>query len=148
MELRSLSILSTLCFTSLSCTSPPNTLVSQLPSQATAVTQTLLAIAEATAESNNQPIITNEMVDKLCLTMTLSEVEAILGRPGQVRNDGEPTNDKVQTYEWRNPDGSRLWATFVEGKLMAAGALGLPGIEKEFDPFEPPPEGPLSESCL
>jgi hypothetical protein len=106
-----------------------------------------LAINNATRQFSHYPIITNEMADKLCLTMTLSEVEAILGRPGQIVNNGS-TTDKVQTYEWRNPDGSRVWATFVEGKLMGAGALGLPGIAKEFDPFEPPPEGPLSESCL
>ena len=146
MKERSFLMLYVFCFVLGGCSSVPHSLRSDRLSSAMAMASPL-ATTNTTPQFSHYPIITNEMADKLCLTMTLSEVEAILSRPGQIVNNGS-TTDKVQTYEWRNPDGSRVWATFVEGKLMGAGTLGLPGIAKEFDPFEPPPEGPLSESCL
>lgn len=88
MELRSLSMLSVVCFTLLSCTSTSTNFMSDRLFQATAVTHTPSAIADATAQANQQPIITSEMVDELCLTMTLLEVEAILGQPEQLLRKG------------------------------------------------------------
>lgn len=148
MKLRSLSILSVLCCAPLSCTSTPSNVISERPSYATTVAQASLAIADLTAPVDQQPMITNEMVDKICLKMPLAEVEAILGRAGRVVKDVESTTDPAQTYEWKNSDGSYAWATFAEGKLIGAGAVGLPGSKKAIDPFKSPIDELPSNNCL
>lgn len=74
------------------------------------------------------PIITQAMAASVCLNMTLAEVEAILGTPGQLVNSPRtPTSGQIQSYQWKNPDGSYLWVTLVDGRVVGRGQIGLPG---------------------
>ena len=63
--------------------------------------------------------------------MTYPEVVAIIGEEGEkttsVRlDDKKPTPVPSETtYTWRNPDGSKLVATFIDGKLAKKTLVGL-----------------------
>lgn len=73
-------------------------------------------------------IITQAMAASVCLNMTLAEVEAILGTPGQlVDSPRTPTSAQAQSHKWKNPDGSYLWVTLAEGRVVGRGQIGLPG---------------------
>ena len=63
--------------------------------------------------------------------MTYPEVVAIIGEEGEkttsVSLDGKkPTPVPSETtYSWRNPDGSKIVATFIDGKLAKKTLVGL-----------------------
>jgi hypothetical protein len=63
--------------------------------------------------------------------MTYPEIVAIIGEEGEkttsVRlDDKKPTPGASETtYTWRNPDGSKFVATFIDGKLAKKTLVGL-----------------------
>ncbi|MBD2256967.1 hypothetical protein [Pseudanabaena sp. FACHB-2040] len=101
-----------------------------LTSCAPAATSALVTSATPTdtaTEADPPPLITQEAVAQIRQTMTLAEVQALLESPGQLINDPEaPPADNVQSYHWRNPDGSYLWLVFAEGQIVGMGQVGLP----------------------
>ncbi|MBD0337432.1 MAG: hypothetical protein ICV62_18250 [Cyanobacteria bacterium Co-bin13] len=70
--------------------------------------------------------ITQEAVAQIRQTMTLAEIQAVLGSPGQLIEHPETSTDHAQSYEWRNPDGSYLWIVFAEGQIVGMGNVNLP----------------------
>jgi hypothetical protein len=61
--------------------------------------------------------------------MHLLEVEEIMGRIGiQVRTPAAQTDSTAVTYEWTNPDGSRMRATFQNMKLVNKAQNALPAV--------------------
>ena len=63
--------------------------------------------------------------------MTYPEVVAIIGEEGEKTtsvhlDDKKPTPGPSETtYSWRNPDGSKIVATFIDGKLAKKTLVGL-----------------------
>lgn len=64
------------------------------------------------------------MAAQVCLGQTLPQVEARLGRPGQVVSPPAIAGGPA-TYQWQNPDGSYLWVAFASGQVVGMGAVGL-----------------------
>lgn len=72
--------------------------------------------------------LTQTQTGKVCMGMSLQQVEAIVGRRGEAVSDPEPAASEAQTYEWRNSNGSYFWATLVRGRVQGMGQTGLPGV--------------------
>lgn len=86
------------------------------------------------------PKITKAQYDRLQTGMTLSQVQDLMGKPGE--NSAEisldipnvsvspeasnlPTAIKPAVYQWKNPDGSSMTAIFVNDKLVAKSQVNL-----------------------
>ncbi|MEM1254029.1 MAG: hypothetical protein AAGI69_16480 [Cyanobacteria bacterium P01_H01_bin.21] len=70
-------------------------------------------------------IITLADYNQLSLGMTLPTVENHLGAGSEVRTQNLPGGAIATTYEWANPNGSRLVATFQDTKLTGKAQSGL-----------------------
>ncbi|MEM9266651.1 MAG: hypothetical protein AAGA46_14115 [Cyanobacteria bacterium P01_F01_bin.13] len=75
--------------------------------------------------SQRYRVITLEQYGRLTRDMHLLMVERLIG-PGQQIDVNHLQDDAVAiTYEWQNPDGSRLIATFQDMKLTSKAQTGL-----------------------
>jgi hypothetical protein len=90
-----------------------------------------LVVAVATPSCTRQRApITLSTYSQLSNGMSYSEVAHILGGPGMLSKDadGGGSTDNVaraRQYEWRNPDGSAVYAVFAYGALVYSGEDGL-----------------------
>ena len=75
--------------------------------------------------SQRYRIITLEEYGQLTLGMHLLEVEYRIGTGKEIRVQRMQDDVAMTTYEWQNPDGSRLIATFQEMKLIGKAQAGL-----------------------
>jgi hypothetical protein len=63
--------------------------------------------------------------------MTYPEVVAIIGEEGEKTTSVSLDDKKLtpcaseKTYSWKNPDGSKFVATFIDGKLVTKTLVGL-----------------------
>jgi N-acetylmuramoyl-L-alanine amidase CwlA len=97
------------------------------PETATPPTATVPeTVSDSSTQTNAPPAITQAAVAQIRQTMTLAEIQDLLGSRGQLIEDPETSTDNAQTYEWRNPDGSYLWIVFAEGQIVGMGQVGLP----------------------
>ncbi|GET37455.1 hypothetical protein [Microseira wollei] len=75
----------------------------------------------------NSPSVTKAKYDQVKTGMTVSEIEKIIGKPGE--SSGEisftipgvpnlPSGNKQAIYQWKNPDGSAMTGVFVDDKLV------------------------------
>ena len=88
-----------------------------------------------TSTSQNQTVVvTKAQYDQVQNNMTLSEVEKIIGKPGQSADSSfsipgsanQPAVNSKQTYyQWVNPDGSLMIAIFVDDKLFFKSQVNL-----------------------
>ena len=70
-------------------------------------------------------IITLADYNRLSLGITLPTVENQLGAGSEVTTQNLPGGAISTTYEWSNPDGTRLIATFQDTKLTGKAQSGL-----------------------
>ncbi|MEO1401855.1 MAG: hypothetical protein AAFV72_11485 [Cyanobacteria bacterium J06635_1] len=83
--------------------------------------------------SQRYAVVTLAHYDQLTPGMPLSVAESIVGFGSEVRSQALPggaiapalTGQFAITYEWVNPDGSRLIATFQDMKLTGKAQAGL-----------------------
>jgi hypothetical protein len=73
------------------------------------------------------PTVTKEKYDNVKTGMTRTEVEKIVGKPGETTSDfsfeipglpNSPIKGEQAFYQWKNEDGSTMNAMFVNGKLL------------------------------
>ncbi len=75
--------------------------------------------------SQRYRIITLEEYGQLTPGMHLLEVEHRIGTGKEVERQPVQGDAITTTYEWQNPDGSRLIATFQDMKLTGKAQAGL-----------------------
>ncbi|MEM9905451.1 MAG: hypothetical protein AAF921_10555 [Cyanobacteria bacterium P01_D01_bin.44] len=75
--------------------------------------------------SQQYAVVTQVQYDRLTPGMPLSVAESIVGFDSEVKSQVLPGGVIVITYEWVNPDGSRLIATFQDMKLIGKAQAGL-----------------------
>lgn len=68
------------------------------------------------------PKISKRQYDQLETGMTLSQVQHIMGKPGE--NSAEIYSN-TSVYQWKNPDGSSVTAVFVNDKLAVKTQVNL-----------------------
>lgn len=57
--------------------------------------------------------------------MRYSEVEEIIGFPGELTAKSDVAGILCKSYSWRNSDGSNMLATFTDGRLSIKAQYGL-----------------------
>lgn len=75
--------------------------------------------------SQRYRIITLAEYDQLTPGMHLLDVEHHIGTGQEIRRQPVQGDVVTTTYEWQNPDGSRLIATFQDMKLTGNAQAGL-----------------------
>ncbi|ESA33827.1 membrane protein [Leptolyngbya sp. Heron Island J] len=75
--------------------------------------------------SQHYAVITLDQYERLTPGMHLSAVESIVGTGSEIKTQQFPHGAIAITYEWINPDGSRLIATFQAMKLTGKAQAGL-----------------------
>lgn len=82
----------------------------------------------------NNPSVTKAKYDQVQTNMTGSEVEKIIGHPGESTAEtafsipGVPTlpiGNKQAVYQWKNTDGSAMTAVFIDDKLVFKAQVNL-----------------------
>lgn len=110
------------------------------PARHTALLLTMFLPLVVSACSLINPTITKAKYDRVKSGMTLSQVQDIMGKPGE--NSAEfafnipnisvspdtpnlPTDIKPAVYQWKNSDSSSMTAIFVNDKLVAKSQVNL-----------------------
>ena len=75
--------------------------------------------------SHRYAAITLAQYDQLTLGMHLLDVERVVGVGIEIKMQSLSNGALVITYEWTNPDGSRMIATFQDMKLIGKAQAGL-----------------------
>ncbi|MEM8807882.1 MAG: hypothetical protein AAGF01_17820 [Cyanobacteria bacterium P01_G01_bin.38] len=75
--------------------------------------------------SQEYAVVTQVQYNQLTPGMPLSVAESIVGFGSEVRSQVLQGGEMAITYEWVNPDGSRLIATFQDMKLIGKAQAGL-----------------------
>jgi outer membrane protein assembly factor BamE (lipoprotein component of BamABCDE complex) len=95
----------------------------------TATQQTLLLILLSlvvNACTLISPRVTKAKYDQVQTGMTLSQVQDIIGKPGELTTEiSVPTGGSQAFYHWKNPDGSSMTAIFLNGKLVLKNQINL-----------------------
>lgn len=86
------------------------------------------------------PTITKAKYDRVETGLTLSQVQDIMGKPGEASAEisfnipsisvspgisNQPIGVKPAVYQWKNPDGSLMTAVFMNDKLVAKSQVNL-----------------------
>jgi hypothetical protein len=72
------------------------------------------------------PRVTKAKYDQVQTGMTLSQVQDIIGKPGELTTEiSVPTGGPQAFYHWKNPDGSSMTAIFLNGKLVLKNQINL-----------------------
>ena len=80
------------------------------------------------------PTITKAKYDRLQTGMTRSQVQDIMGRPGEISADisfklppipNLPSGGQQGIYQWKNPDGSLMTAVFINDQLVLKSQVNL-----------------------
>ena len=95
----------------------------------TATQQTLLLILLSlvvNACTLISPRVTKANYDQVQTGMSLSQVQDIIGKPGELTTEiSVPTGGPQAFYHWKNPDGSSMTAIFLNGKLVLKNQINL-----------------------
>jgi len=72
------------------------------------------------------PRVTKAKYDQVQTGMALSQVQDIIGKPGELTTEiSVPTGGPQAFYHWKNPDGSSMTAIFLNGKLVLKNQINL-----------------------
>jgi outer membrane biogenesis lipoprotein LolB len=72
------------------------------------------------------PRVTKHHYEQIQTGMTLSQVQNIVGLPGETTAAVSlPVAGEQAFYHWKNPDGSSMTAVFVNDKLVVKNQLNL-----------------------
>lgn len=75
--------------------------------------------------SQKYTAVTLSQYEQLTPGMHLLAVEHVLGFGAEIRTQDLSNDAIATTYEWLNPDGSKIIATFQEMKLTGKAQAGL-----------------------
>ncbi|MBT9315933.1 hypothetical protein [Leptothoe spongobia] len=75
--------------------------------------------------SQEYAVVTWAQYEQLTPGMHLLAVEHMLGFGAEIKTQNLPNDEILITYEWLNPDGSKIIATFQNMKLTGKAQAGL-----------------------
>jgi hypothetical protein len=72
------------------------------------------------------PRVTKANYDQVQTGMSLSQVQDIIGKPGELTTEiSVPIGGQQAFYHWKNPDGSSMTAVFIGDKLVLKNQVNL-----------------------
>jgi hypothetical protein len=72
------------------------------------------------------PMVTKAKYDQVQTGMSLSQVQDIIGKPGELTTEiSVPIGGQQAFYHWKNPDSSSMTAIFIGDKLVLKNQVNL-----------------------